>query len=98
MQHKQTKHTYEHHLCKLPELIYNQAQIQVFESTTQNFTKCLEQHSINHHDLTLFQTKLRKKSSRGVRKYRCLEKGALKVFRKYIQDPAKHLRWSFLLK
>ena len=37
------QHIYEHHLCKLPELIYNQAQIQVFESTTQNFTKVLEQ-------------------------------------------------------
>ena len=38
-----TRNTYEDHLCKLPELIYNQAQIQVFESTTQNFTKVLEQ-------------------------------------------------------
>ena len=37
-----TKHTYEDHLSKLPELIYNQAQIQVFQSTTQNFAKCLE--------------------------------------------------------
>ena len=37
-----TKHAYEDHLCKLPELIYNQAQIQVFESTTQNLTKCFE--------------------------------------------------------
>ena len=42
MQHKHRKHTYEDHLRKLPELIYNQARIQVFESTTQNFTKFLE--------------------------------------------------------
>ena len=90
-----TLNTNEDHLCKLPERIYNQAQIQIFESTTQNFTKFLLQ---NHHDLTLFETKLRKKSSRGVGKYRCLEKGALKIFRKYIQDPAKPLRWSSLLK
>ena len=32
----------EHRLCKLPELVKNQAQIQVFESTTQNITKFLE--------------------------------------------------------
>ena len=32
----------EHHLCKLPELMKNQAQIQAFESTTQNFTKFSE--------------------------------------------------------
>ena len=38
-----TQNTYEDHLCKLPELTYNQAQIQIFESTTQNFTKFLEQ-------------------------------------------------------
>ena len=38
-----TRNTYEDHLCKLPELTYNQAQIQIFESTTQNFTKFLEQ-------------------------------------------------------
>ena len=38
-----TRNAYEDHLCKLPELIYNQAQIQIFESTTQNFTKFLEQ-------------------------------------------------------
>ena len=56
------------------------------------------EHSINHHDLTLFETKLRKKPSRGVGKYRCLEKGALKIFRKYIQDPAKPLIWRSLLK
>ena len=37
-----TQNTYEDHLCKLPELIYNQPQIQIFESTTQNFTKFLE--------------------------------------------------------
>ena len=37
MQDKHTEHAYEHYLCKLPELRYNQAQIQVFESTTQNF-------------------------------------------------------------
>ena len=38
-----TRNAYEDHLCKLPELIYNQAQMQIFESTTQNFTKFLEQ-------------------------------------------------------
>ena len=37
-----TRNTYEDHLCKLPELIYNQVQIQIFESITQNFTKFLE--------------------------------------------------------
>ena len=46
--------------------------------------------------LTLFETRLRKKPSRGVRKYRCLEKGALKIFRKYIYDLLKHLRRSSL--
>ena len=35
--------TYEERLCKLLELTYNQAQIQIFESTTQIFTKFLEQ-------------------------------------------------------
>ena len=34
-----TQNEHEHHLCNLPELIKNQAQIQVFESTTQDFTK-----------------------------------------------------------
>ena len=38
-----TLNTYEDHPYKLPERIYNQAQIQIFESTTQNFTKFLEQ-------------------------------------------------------
>ena len=38
-----TRNIYEDHLWKLPELTYNQAQIQVFESTTQNFTNFLEQ-------------------------------------------------------
>ena len=38
-----TRNTYADHLCKLPELTYNQAQIQIFESTTQNFTNFLEQ-------------------------------------------------------
>ena len=37
-----TRKTYEDHVWKLPELIYNQAQTQIFESATQNFTKCLE--------------------------------------------------------
>ena len=37
-----TRKTYQDHICKLPELIYNQAQTQIFESATQNFTKCLE--------------------------------------------------------
>ena len=69
--------------------------LKVLHKILQNFQS---KHSINHHDLTLFETKLRKKPSRGVGKYRCLEKGALKIFRKYIQDPAKPLRWSSLLK
>ena len=63
--------------------------LKVLHKILQNFQS---KHSINHHDLTLFETKLRKKPSRGVGKYRCLEKGALKIFRKYIQDPAKPLR------
>ena len=33
----------EHYLCKLPELLKIQTQIQVFESTTQKFTNFLEQ-------------------------------------------------------
>ena len=37
------RNAYEDHLCKLPELRYNQAQIQIFESISQNFTKLLEQ-------------------------------------------------------
>ena len=44
---------------------------------------------MNNLDLTLFETTLRKKLSRGVGKYRCLEEGTPK-------DPAKHLRWSSL--
>ena len=37
------RNAYEDNLCKLPELRYNQAQIQIFESISQNFTKLLEQ-------------------------------------------------------
>ena len=37
-----TRNTYEDHICNLSELTYNQAQIQIIESTTQNFTKFLE--------------------------------------------------------
>ena len=48
--------------------------------------------------MTLLETKLQKKPSRGAIKYRCLEKGAVNIFRKYIQDPAKHVRRSSLLK
>ena len=69
--------------------------LKVLHKTLQNFQNEL---SINHHDLTLFGTKLRKKPSRGNGKYRCLEKGALEIFRNYIQDPVKPLRWSSLLK
>ena len=99
MQHKHTKHTYEHHLCKPPELIKNQAQIQLFESTTQNFTKFLER-TLNkpHLDLTLFETTLQKKPSRRVRKYKGLEKGALKIFRKYNQEPCQTSKMELFVK
>ena len=83
-------------LCKLPELTKIKLKyryLKALHKTLQNFQS---EHSINHLDLTLFETTLQKKPSRRVRKYRCLEKGALKIFRKYSQDPAKHLRWSSL--
>ena len=51
---------------------------------------------IKHFGETLFETTLKKEPSRRVRKYRCLEKGVLKILAKNIQNPVKHLRWSFL--
>ena len=65
----------------------------VLHKILQNFQS---EHSTNNLDLTLFETALRKKPLRGVRKCRCLENGDLKIFRKYIQDLAKHRRWSSL--
>ena len=74
MQHKHTKHIYEDHLSKLPELT---TPFKELHKILQNFKS---ERSINYHDLTLFETKLREKSSRGFGKYKCLEKGALKIY------------------
>ena len=70
---------------------YKNKSLQVFESTTWTFTKFLEvvwKLLINHYDCTLFETTL----------YKCLEKRVLKALAKYILNPTKHLRWSFLQK
>ena len=86
----------EHNLSKFSELIKSQAQIQASTSIHKILQNSQSKQSTIHLHLTLYETTLQKKPSRGVTKYRSLEKGALKIFRKYIRYPVIYLRWSSL--